>query len=102
MQPEQDFMPALARHWAEENPPSGLAERIIRHARALPQHQPWPVRLLVATRLVFSEWSYGLPYKGAALAMVALLGVFSNPANVAQADTTTLLSAATTSWMEEL
>ncbi len=101
--PHEDdkVMRMMAAHWPEARVPAGLAERIIRHARSLPQHQPFSVRLVIALRHAFSEWNYALAYKGAALVAAAMLGMLTSQTMVTDSSGD-MLHLATTSWTEEL
>jgi hypothetical protein len=102
MLPEDDTTHMLKAYWPDAQPPAGIAARVIAHARSMPQHQPFALRLAIAMQHAFSEWNYALAYKGAALAAVAALGVFTSQ-NIAVADDgRDMLHIATTSWTEEL
>lgn len=98
---DNDIVTSLRTHWQDSAVPDGLADRIIRHARSLPQHQPFALRLAIALRHAFSEWNYALAYKGAALVAVAMLGMLTSQ-NIATDTSSDMLHLATTSWTEEL
>ncbi len=57
--------------------PDWLASRIIANATAQPQKQG----LFGMLNRAFSEWNYGLQFKGAALAAFAVLGLLSAQLN---------------------
>jgi hypothetical protein len=101
MLPEDDGFDMLKTHWRDAPVPAGLAARIIAHARSMPQHQPFAVRLARTLQHAFSEWDYALAYKGAALAAIAMLGMMTSQ-SIATDDSVDMLHLATTSWTEEL
>ncbi|MEN0108311.1 MAG: hypothetical protein AAGC84_18075 [Pseudomonas sp.] len=66
----------LRQHLAAQprpRPAAGLAARIVQHATAQPQHQPWYRRVQRA----LEQWRYGWPVKVASLALCGVLGVMA-------------------------
>ncbi|MDU9416258.1 hypothetical protein PSGK_10075 [Pseudomonas solani] len=70
MNDEQDLRRRLAAQ-PRPTPPADLAARIVAHATAQPQRQPWSRRLQRA----LEQWRYGWQVKLASVALCGLLGL---------------------------
>lgn len=70
---EQEFIKKLQK-WQVDSPPAYLADNIVHYATKQAQYQPWAVRVAKSLETAFTQWSYGLSYKLASLAIFAALG----------------------------
>lgn len=102
MQPDDYDIHLLRTHWQAETAPAGLAERIIRHARSMPQHQPWHRRATAGIANSFTEWNTSLAFKGVVLAGFLVLGMMSNINTTTSHEEIDFLTGGSDLWTEEL
>ena len=75
MNDEDKKLRELLRAGRFDDVSSGLAEKIIRSATALPQEQPLLLKWRCFLERALSDWQYGLSYKMASFALCAMLGL---------------------------
>lgn len=93
---------AFLANWKHEEPSAFLATRIVAHATALPQKQPWPQAIVTSFTQAFSQWNYALAYKTAALAACLVLGLFTAQDVTSNSDVAGGASVIGDMWTEEL
>lgn len=75
MKDEDKKLLELLRVGRFDDVPSGLAERIVRSATALPQEQSLRLKWRYFLERALLDWQYGLSYKMASLVFCAMLGL---------------------------
>lgn len=71
----KDDLKIRLKRWQIEEPSADLANRIATHALQHKQIIPFSIRLSRALEAALTDWTYGLAYKMASIALIACIGV---------------------------
>ncbi len=89
----------MLRRWKPPPAPSGLAERVVRHAIGHAQEHPPGQKLVIVVARTFTEWRYALAFKAAVLATCVVAGIAVGQLSLTAAETDLLaLALAEDTW----